>query len=103
MNTLTTIYLVILFFMIITVACYFIWEEGKRNAKNAADYDKFYSQIYVIIETHEVCEMNYKWIMRLLTRLGKMKYRNKEKTSVLTMRFFRKYQDIAKKRAEENS
>ena len=103
MNTLTTIYLVILFFMTICVILWLIWENGKINAKNAADYDKFYSQIYVIIETHEVCEMNYKYIMRLLTRLGKMKYRNKEKTSVLTMRFFRKYQDIAKKRVKENS
>ena len=103
MNTLTTITLVIMFLMTICVIAWLIWENGKINAKNAADYEKFYSQVYVIIDINKVCESNYNYIKKLLIRLGKMKHKNREKTSVLSTNFFWKYRAIAAQRASKDN
>ena len=95
-----TIGLVLLVIGVIIAGAYFIVWYGKLQAKLASEYMRCYEKIQRVM-TYEVCEQNYDWLMRLIERLGQCKYKNREMTEVVTMQFFRQYEDIAKKRVLE--
>ena len=78
-------------------------EIKKEHDKNEADYDKKYNQVKKMIDKNKVRDLSYDWIMMLLTNLGKMKHKNREKTSVLTTNFFWKYRAIAAIRASKEN
>jgi predicted negative regulator of RcsB-dependent stress response len=95
-----TIGLVLLVIGVIIAGAYFIAWYGKQQAKLASEYMRYYEKIQKVLD-YEICEQNRQWIERLFDRLDKCKYKNREMTEVLTMEFFRKYEDIAKKRVLE--
>jgi len=97
-----TIGLVLLLIAIIIGGAYFVVWYGKLQAKLANEYQMCYDKIHRVLE-YEVCDQNYDWLLRLLTRLGQCKYKNREMTEVLTMEFFRKYEKIAKERVSQES
>ena len=84
--------------MFLFVAAWYIVEIGKRNAKNATIYEKDYETISTEIDNLKVDKLNYDYLLKHLMILGQLKYKNKEMTSVLTVKFFRKFKDEAKKR-----
>ncbi len=98
---LTTLICFLLFIAALFVCGWIICEVGKRNAERAKEYETKYKRTEDIIDNYEVCDANYDWLMSLLEHLGQLDYKDKERTEVLTMRFFRKYETIAKERASE--
>jgi len=104
MNWLITFSLIAILIIMIVGGAYLIAKRGAINAKRYNEYTKKYNRINDIIDDKKrsVCDQNYDWILRLLENLGKCKYKDKKSTEDLTMKFFRKYEDIAKKRVNEN-
>lgn len=85
----TALILFLFFLAALFVIAWIIVETGKRNAESAKEYDAKYLRIESIIDNYQVCEANYDWIMSLLKHLGQLPYKDKERTSVLTTKFFR--------------
>jgi hypothetical protein len=86
---------------VISIPFYLLWLWGKKSAEREREYEKLYLCIEAYIETYEINEWNYKTILNELVNLGQLRYKDREKTSVLTTKFFRKYRDIAKLKAKE--
>ena len=84
------------------IAKLLVW-YGKREARLAREYEIKYLMIESIIENNKVCEQNYDWINKIFDNLSKCKYKNPEMTEVLYNKFREKYEDIAKKRVNENA
>ena len=94
--------LIIAFFIaVLFILAKIIVDVGIRNAKRARVYEKVYSDIDSLIDTHEICEPNYDWLMSLLDYLVALKYKDKKRSTDLTMKFLNKYKAIAEKRAAE--
>ena len=98
----TTFLLIAGLIVFLIAAAYVIARIGMRNARRYDEYMKCYEKIQKVLD-YEICDANYDWILRLLERLGKCKYKNREMTEVLTMSFFHKYKEIAEKRVKENA
>ena len=79
---------------------WYIAEYGKKQAKRYQEYELLYDRITFIIQEYDITEQTYDYLMKLLERLGQMKYKDKEKTSVLTIKFLTKYKEIREKRLE---
>jgi len=81
-------------------AAFWIVEYGKKQLKQEREYEKLYSEISDMIncDLYSINESNYRYIKDELIKLGKLKFKNKEKTSVLTTKFFRKYVSIARQK-----
>jgi hypothetical protein len=71
-------------FVMVWVIC----EIGKRNAIRAKEYDDKYDQVEKFIETMRPDAQHYDFIMNELIELSALKWKNKEKTVVLTNKFF---------------
>ena len=97
----TTFLLIAGLIVFLIAAAYLIAKIGARNARLYDEYMRCYEKIQKVM-TYEVCEQNYQWIMRLLNDLRQCKYKNKEMTTVLTMNFFKQYQEVLKTRISEN-
>ena len=97
----TTFLLITGLIVFLIAAAYLIAKIGARNARLYDEYMRCYEKIQKVM-TYEVCEQNYQWIMRLLNDLRQCKYKNKEMTTVLTMNFFKQYQEVLKTRISEN-
>ena len=95
-----TVCLIILGVIVLIGSAYFIVWYGKEQTRLYNEYMRYYEKIQRVM-TYEVCEANYQWIMRLLNDLGQCKYKNKEMTTVLTMNFFKQYQEVLKTRVGE--
>ena len=93
-----TILLIMAYFCI----AWYISEYGKNQARQYQEYEHLYSRITYVIDEYDITEQTYDYLMKLLERLGQMKYKDKEKTSVLTVKFFVKYSEIRLKRLNEN-
>ena len=96
----TTFLLIAGLIVFLIAAAYLIAKIGARNARLHDEYMRCYEKIQKVLD-YEICDANYDWIMRLLERLAKCKYKNREMTEVLTMQFFRQYKEIAEKRVSE--
>jgi hypothetical protein len=79
-------------------AAFWIVEYDKEQLKREREYENLYSEIYNMIESYYIYDANYKYIKDWLIELGKLKFKNKEKTSVLTVKFFTKYASIARQK-----
>ena len=95
-----TIMMCVLGILVLVTGAYFIVWYGKEQTRLYNEYMRYYEKIEKVM-SYEVCEANYQWIMRLLSDLGNCKYKNKEMTTVLTMNFFKQYQEILKTRVGE--
>ena len=80
--------------MAICVIWRLIWENGKRNAKNAADYEDYYAQIKYNLKNRGGSKHDKDVIHYMIVKLSKMKHKNQEKTSVLKDNFYWKFRAI---------
>ena len=94
--------LILAFFIaVLFILVKIVVDIGVRNAKRARVYEKVYSDIDSLIDSNEICEPNYDWLMSLLDYLVALKYKDKKRSTDLTMKFLNKYKAIAEKRAAE--
>ena len=94
--------LILAFFIaVLFILAKIIVDVGIRNAKRARVYEKVYKNIDSLIDTHRVCEPNYDWLMSLIDYLVALDYKDKKRSTDLTMKFLTKYKAIAEKRAAE--
>jgi len=87
-------------FIFLFFGAWLVWKAGQRNIIIEQEYNRKYEKIEKIIETYKVEERNYNWIQTLLEHLGQMEYKDGERTSVLSNKFWLKYTDIRLKRLE---
>jgi len=94
--------LILTFFIaVLFILAKIIVDVGIRNAKRAQQYQLRYNRIDYLINTFEICDENYDWIMRLLDGLLVFKHKDKKRSTDLTMKFLNKYKAIVEKRATE--
>lgn len=103
MNWPMTITLIVIFIFCIIIAAWFVAEYGAEQTKAANEYAKKYAIIENIITKSYICEGNFDWIEKMFDNLLECKYKNPEMTEVLYNKFREKYEDIAKKRVNENA
>jgi len=84
----------------------FLWwwfELGSRWAKQEQEYEQKRSRIVGYLETWEVNAENYKILKDEIRDLGELKWKDREKTTVIASAFFMKYRTEAKKASMEKS
>lgn len=91
MKTITTITIVIFFFMALAVAAWIKSEIKKQKIANFNKYEYAYWQIECLINNYVVSDINSDCIQRHLATLSKMKHKNKKKTADLVIEFCRKF------------
>lgn len=96
-----TLILIVLFFMAIFVAAWLIVEVGKRNAEKAKVYELLYDLIQEYL-MKPVTDSNYDIITSWIQLLGQLKYKDMERTEVLSCEFWRKYEKIRLERLSED-
>lgn len=84
-------YVFVILVMSLIVAAWFVVEIGQKAIADRIEYDDTYCQIDYLIRNYEVNLKNYKTIMNRITDLSRMKYKNRKKTEVLTLKFMRKF------------
>lgn len=99
---LMTIFAILMLMMFLLIAAWMCVEYGNKQATHAAEYETKYAKIEQIIDTYEVCELNFDWINRLFDHLYELKYKNPERTEVLYNQFREKYSYIIVKRKVED-
>jgi hypothetical protein len=72
---------------------------GKRNIEDERKYNFLYDYIAGHIDSMPVNDQNYNLLKSDFDRLGKMRYKNPEKTYVLRILFERKFGKITAERA----
>jgi hypothetical protein len=87
--------------MAMFVVAWAIVEYGKKQMRLEKEYDRVYIWIQLVIDDWRVNEQSYKYIMRLFDQLNSLKFKNKEKTSVLFTNFLLKYKTIANDTIQE--
>lgn len=70
----------------------------KKNLKNESEYEKLYKTINSEISEAPVTEWWYDFLTGELTKLGQMKWKNQEKTHVISCTFWRKFSKIRLRR-----
>lgn len=75
-----------------------VYKLDKKTAEN--DYNMLYLHIEAFLEK-EPSVAYYYYIFQKLKELGRLEYKNREKTTVLTTTFFRKYIDYVKAEEDE--
>jgi hypothetical protein len=84
--------------MAMFVIAWLIVEYGKKQLKEENEYDLLYKEISGEINDRDKNQHNYDILMYKLGKLEKLTYKNKEKTSVLSVNFFMKFKAEAEKR-----
>lgn len=95
---------ILFFIMAMVVIAWLIFEIGKRKKKNLQDeneYERRYLFIGHAIDEMEITPENYDYILRMLCQLGQMKFKNREKMEVITLRFFRWFKCEVDKRVSD--
>ena len=87
----TTFLLIALFIIFLSSGAWVIWKYGKRQAELAKTYDKLYEVIQDMVNYLPETAENFDKIENKLIILGNLKYKDKEKTDVLTRTFYRKF------------
>lgn len=76
-------------------------EYRRRQLQREKEYELKYKQIFSLIAKAEVCNRNYDLILAHLIDLGQMRHKNREKTEVLTMKFFMRFAPVSRHRVLE--
>jgi hypothetical protein len=77
--------------MVLFVATWYYQEARLSKSISERAYEMQYKAIQGYIDHWPVTPESYNAILAELKRLGNMKYKNREKTEVLTTQFLRKY------------
>jgi len=91
----TTLVFALSCFMLLVLLCIGYWYVDKWHARilcQAKEYERKYNTIANCIDCMPVNSQNYDTILRMLASLGQLKYKNKEKTVVLTNKFWIRFQ-----------
>lgn len=101
MKTLLVFDLTTILGIILYLAFYpIIWQLGKNYGRyclaNEIAYNKFYSEIWNDIHDMHKYPENYDLINSKLIELGKMKFKDKERTNVLIQGFWKEWEGIIK-------
>ena len=80
--------------IILSLLLIIIWFDSKKS-KAEIEYLDLYFEIVALIELQET-HANYLKIHRKFVELSELRYKNKEKTSVLYEGFMRKFKSVAK-------
>jgi hypothetical protein len=75
------------------------WKRRRIGYKR--DYNMKYNRISCLVDTAVIDHKNYVWISSLLHHLGQCPYKNREKTQVLSMRFWDRFKDVREKEVEQ--
>lgn len=100
MNWSITIWLILMFFCSIVIIGWVYAEYGARQAALYGQYLSITKNIETVLDK-EVCESHYNWILRLFGELQDCKYKDKERTHVLWIRFREKYLEFEKQSVSE--
>jgi predicted PurR-regulated permease PerM len=89
----STVFICVAFAGVFFLIGYWIVRAGKRAAQRENEYEKLYSEITKMIDNNlaAINEANYDFIMDKLIKLGRLKHKDREKTTVLNIKFIRKY------------
>ena len=102
LSVLKAFFWLVVFSGVIFLLAWWIVRYGKRQFQMEDEYEKLYQKIMIDVETMKVYSHNYDIILYNLEKLGSLKWKNTEKTHVITMSFFRKFASEAKKRVNGN-
>jgi len=80
--------------MVVFIAIWFYLEWTCRKIISELKYLEQYEAIQYYIDHWPVTNESYNAIFAELKRLGRMKYKNREKTETLTTQFFRKFAEV---------
>ncbi|MFA5727467.1 MAG: hypothetical protein WC886_07500 [Saccharofermentanaceae bacterium] len=73
------------------IITWYYQEWSRKQSISEANYENRYSAIQRYVDDWPVNVRSFNAIFAELKRLGNMRYKNKEKTEVLTKQFLRKY------------
>lgn len=95
----------VLFVLAYFVVKFSIWYSDLQKARNKErdKYETSYKFLQMIIRDYKVTDQSYDWICKWFDEMLELKYKNPEMTEVLYNKFREKYEDIAKKRVNENA
>jgi len=109
METITYIMKFFIFWLIVAaIASFIFWLSEIYQAWKAKQkalelqYDMKYLWLSNLIGTSEITMKNYKKILHQLAELGQLEWKNREKTTVLTMRFWNLFADMAAEDATQD-
>ena len=91
-----------IFFMIVYVIIMQYKDRKRKQRIRENMYNRKYLWLKDIIYSYELHKDNYNFIKTQLIKLGQMEYKNREKTSVLTCEFFRRFARYAKDEVLKN-
>jgi hypothetical protein len=81
----------IIILLVVAIAAILLWRRYDRVKENRHYYEDYYDWLKDRVYTYEINEYNYKYLKKQLMFLGQMQYRDREKTSVLTVEFFKRF------------
>lgn len=90
-SILIAIMLFVLFLMAVFVILWLIFEYGKRQLTREMEYEKLYENIQGDVFLYDVTTENYQRILAKLKILSNLRWKNHEKTTVLTCTFLKKF------------
>jgi hypothetical protein len=89
------LYLIIVVPLMLLQDAYVKYRKKKRCQE--FEYERKYRFIKNAIEKYEVCQINYDYLMIILTHLCNLPHKNREKSSVLRNRFFERFGEFVEK------
>lgn len=96
------VFLMIAVSMAVFLFLYWLWKYGKRklaeDKENEEEYQRHYIGCAFDIGSLEINSVNYDFIMHELQKLGQLKFKDKERTCMLTMGFLIKFKTEVDKR-----
>jgi heme/copper-type cytochrome/quinol oxidase subunit 2 len=103
-STLIVILIFLIFFGIL-IWMLVSWGKKFKHQKDTEkfEYDMFYLWLKACIEKYELHRDNYSFLKTKLIELGQLKHKDKERTSVLTVQFFRRFERFALDDVDEHS
>jgi hypothetical protein len=103
-STLIVILIFLIFFGFLIWMLVSWGREFKRKLEaEQLEYDMFYLWLKSCIENYSIHRDNYSFLKTKLIELGQLKYKDKERTSVLIVQFFRRFERFALDDVDEHS
>ena len=90
-NPATTIFFIVMFIILLFILASMVTEIGKRNIANEKEYEAYYRAIKHNLDEWEHTKENYDKLKLRLDNLGMLRWKNDEKTRVLTEEFYKRY------------
>ena len=86
-----------IFIAALATGAWLLKKTGQRDLRNERNFLARYEIVKEIIQTHEVCEQNFNFILYLLDGLCAMKWKDHRRTNELKNLFHDKYSEYLEK------